>query len=185
MAENNNPPELPEDDGSEYFWKMTDPKHPHRTRWLYFLFLFLYFGATIIAPFGIISAQYHIFDGKKGPTGIVLFILACLLWALLKVFKKKVLLIGEGKKSLRLIKYICLAILDGGAWAIFASLCWIERTNWSTFLNVCAWCAVCEGIGVIVNLFCKEFEYYFASLNKAVEYDSMLFLSRNRKKNHK
>jgi hypothetical protein len=171
------------DTGKEYFYEWTSPLHPHRTRWLYILGLVLYFCASIVAPAIIVGCTYHVFTSKSsGITGGMLFLLACALWIVLAIFKKKIKLLGESKRNIRTIKYVIQFLLEGGGWAIFAWLCWAERGSLDTFFITCFWVAICECIAKgIDKLWVADFEHYFACMNKAIENDSLSFLSNNRK----
>lgn len=179
MADNNTPNE---DTGKEYFYAWSNPEHPHRTRFLYILGLILYFCASIVAPAIIVGCEYHVFTStKSGISGGLAFLLACALWIVLAIFKKKVNLIGESKRGLRTFKYAIEFILTGGAWGIFAWLCWIEKDALDTFVETCFWVAICQCIAQAIDKFwCNDFEHYFKAMDKAIENDSIAYLSSHR-----
>ena len=169
------------DTGAEYFYEWTDPEHPHRTRWLYILGLFLYFCASIVAPAIIVGCEYHVFSGKGGISGGIIFLLACALWIVIAIFKKKVNIIGESKRNLRTFKYALEFILTGGAWGIFAWLCWAEKGSLDTFFITCFWVSICQCIAQGIDKFwCNDFEHYYKCMDKAIENDSLSYLSAHR-----
>ena len=182
--ENNPAPETPkEDTGKEYFFWFTDPEHPHRTRWLYILSLFLYFLASVVAPAAIIGCEYNVFGERSGVSGGTMFIIACVLWLALKLFKKKVALMMEAKRGVRLAKELILFFLSGGAWAILAVLCAVERSSMETFLSTLMWVSVCEMVASLIDkTLCHEFEHYYMTLDKSIEWDAQTFLSAHRKR---